>query len=245
MSDDQLPAVQDAAPSTLLAAIVGMAKDPAVDVTKLQAVLEMQERLERRQAEREFIAAFARLSAMMPRVKKNGTISLIDKQGVNKGSIAFAKWEDMDKILRPLLAEEGFSLSFDSVVRPGDGGGLIVTGTLMHRDGFSRTASIPLPLDVGPGRNNLQAGGSTLAYGKRYTTEMLVNIVREGEDNDGNDLISVEQAAELDGMMREMGVDPPKFLQQFFGDPDIRKLAAANVAPAKNMLLSKKRKGTP
>ena len=245
MSDDQLPAVQDAAPSTLLAAIVGMAKDPAVDVTKLQAVLEMQERLERRQAEREFIAAFARLSADLPRVKKNGTISLIDKQGVNKGSIAFAKWEDMDRVIRPLMAREGFTLSFDSAQRAGDGGGLVVTGTLMHRDGYARAASMPLALDVGPGRNNLQAMGSTLSYGKRYCAEMLLNIVREGEDNDGNDLISVEQAAELDGMMREMGVDPPKFLQQFFGDPDIRKLAAANVAPAKNMLLSKKRKGTP
>ena len=65
------------------------------------------------------------------------------------------------------------------------------------------------------------------------------NIAKKGTLSEG-DLISVEQAAELDGMMREMGVDPPKFLQQFFGDPDIRKLAAANVAPAKNMLLSKK-----
>jgi ERF superfamily len=239
VSDEQLPAVQDAAPQTLLAAIVGMAKDQSVDVHKLQAVLEMQERLERRQAEREFIAAFARLSAKMPRVKKSGVINL----GPGKGSIPFAKWEDMDKILRPLLAEEGFSLSFDSTMRPGDGGGLIVTGTLMHREGHSRAASMALPLDSGPGRNNLQAAGSSLAYGKRYTTEMLVNVVREGEDNDGASLISVDDAAELDAMMREMGVDPPKFLQQFFGDPDIRKLAAANVAPAKNMLLSKKKRG--
>jgi hypothetical protein len=45
-----------------------------------------------------------------------------------------------------------------------------------------------LPIDSygsGTGRNELQARGGTLAYGKRYTAEMLLNIVREGDDTDG------------------------------------------------------------
>src|SRR5271166_90215 len=114
MSDDLLPMnVTYAAPSLvpatrpgeLLAAIVQLARDKDVDVTKLEAFMHMQERLEARQAERAFIAAFSRLSAKLPRIAKNGTITLITKEGVNKGSIPFARYEDMDKVLRPLMAE--------------------------------------------------------------------------------------------------------------------------------------------
>ena len=98
--------------------IVALAKDPAVDVTKLDAILKMQERLEVRQAEREFTAAFARLAGKLPRVKKNGTITLITKEGVNKGSIPFARWEDMDKMIRPLLVDEGFADDVQFLERP-------------------------------------------------------------------------------------------------------------------------------
>jgi len=235
------PAVAEA-PGTLLAAIVGMAKDPAVNIPALQALMAMQERLEERAAKREFIAAFARLSADLPRVKKGGTIPLVTKDGKDKGSIAFAKWEDMDKVIRPLMVREGFTLSFDSVVRPGDGGGLIVTGTLMHRDGHTRTASMPLPLDTGPGRNNLQAGGSTLSYGKRYCAEMLLNIVREGDDDDGKlggkRFITAEQVAELRKYLDATKSDDAAFLQHF-EVARVENIEVAAYAPARNMLLAK------
>jgi hypothetical protein len=85
------------------------------------------------------------------------------------------------------MAEEGFTLSFDS--KPHDRG-ITITGTLLHRDGHSRSATMLLDEDRGPGRNNLQAMGSTLSYGKRYTAEMLLNIVREGDDKDGRAVIA-------------------------------------------------------
>lgn len=230
------------APGSLLKAIVEMAKDPSVNIPALKELMAMQERLEARQAEREFIAAFARLSADLPRVKKNGTIALVTREGKDKGSIPFARWEDVDKIVRPLMVREGFTLSFDSVVRPGEGGGLIVTATLMHRDGHTRTASMPLALDGGPGRNNLQAGGSTLSYGKRYTTEMLLNIVREGEDDDGKlggtRFITAEQVDELRRYLKATSTDEAAFLQHF-EVASVENLQVAAYAPARNMLLQK------
>lgn len=237
---DAPPPALTAQPGELLTAIVTLAKDPAMDVAKLSALLEMQERMEDRQAERSFIAAFARLSADPPRVKKNGTIDL----GKGK-AIAFARWEDIDKVIRPLLEREGFSLSFDSAQRPGDGGGLVVTGTLMHAAGHSRTASMPLPLDAGPGRNNLQAMGSTLSYGKRYCAEMLLNIVREGEDDDGKfggtRFITAEQVDEIEKLIEEKGADRWKFLE-LLGVADTANIEVGAYAVARNMLLSKKSK---
>lgn len=215
------PIIQEG-PGALLNAIVMLAKDDAVDVTKLQALMGMQERMEERQAEIEFNRALAQLPPM--HVKKNGTIDLTSKDDKDKGKqrkpVPFAKWEDMADVIEPILHQHGFRLMFDSVPRQSDGGGLVVTGKLLHRDGHCKTASMPLALDTGPGRNNLQAMGSTLSYGKRYCTEMLLNIVREGIDDDGKSAetsyVNDEQAHDLLVKMEEAGVTGAEKMQAFF-----------------------------
>src|SRR6478672_1774071 len=138
---EALPAVEAERPGaqSLLPAVIALAKDPDVNVEKLEALLRMQERLEARQAEAEFSAAFARLAGKLPRVRKDGRVTLI-KDDKDLGSYSFARWEDIDRIIRPLLTEEGFGLSFNSRPRGEQGGGLIVSGTLMHRDGHSISA---------------------------------------------------------------------------------------------------------
>lgn len=231
-------------PRSLLAAIVQMASNPAIDVAKLDALLQMQERLEVRQAEAEFNQALARLAGQMPRVKKNGRVEL----GPGKGSYPFAKWEDIDRIIRPLMEAEGFTLSFTSQPRTAEGGGLVVTGVLKHRQGHSLSASMPLPLDTGPGRNNLQAGGSTLSYGKRYCAEMLLNIVREGDDDDGvrggNEPISDEECAELARGLTETKSNTDAFLQ-YMGVAAIPDIQKRDLTAARNAINTKRRKGAP
>ena len=236
------PVMQE--PNSLLPAIISLAKDPSVDVSKLDALLKMQASMEERQAKQEATAAFTDLTGELPRVKKNGTIKLI-KDGVSKGEIAFAKWEDMDKVIRPLLVKHGFTLSFDTVERAT--GGIMVTGELMHRSGHVRTASIPLALDTGAGRNNLQAMGSSLSYGKRYCAEMLLNIVREGDDDDGNKggvaYVTPEQCEELQGLIRETGTDEKRFLNTM-GVEELGQIHQAAFTPGMNMLLSKRKKAS-
>lgn len=203
-------------PGAVLAAIVELAKDPAVDVSKLDALLKMQERMTDREAEVLFNKALMRLPPI--HVTKRGTVTLESKDGKNKGqSYKFAKWEDMAPIIEPLLFQEGFRLMFNSQQRAGDGGGLVITGTLLHEAGHSKSASMPLPLDTGFGRNNLQAGGSTLSYGKRYVTEMLLNIVRDNEDDDGKSggkpqSLSNEQIEQLLAKLKDAKINPGAFL---------------------------------
>jgi hypothetical protein len=215
---EHVPATLTEQPETLLHAIVQMASNPAVDVTKLQAILEMQERLEGRQAERAYNVALAQTQAEIPHISKLGTVAL----GSGTGSSKFARWEDMDKVLRPLMDKHGFTLSFDTGERGKDGGGAIVTGILRHREGHSERASISLPLDSGPGRNSLQALGSTLSYGKRYVAEMLFNMVRKGEDNDAADFgkkyVTQEQADELVALLKEAGRQEGSFIPAMASD---------------------------
>lgn len=211
-------------PGNLLTAIVSLAKDPAVDVEKLNALLSMQERLENRQAEAEFNRAFHEMEPQIPRIKRDGTLEYpVDKNrpdGPKRQIAKFAKWETIDASIRPILRQFGFSLSFNTAPRQGDGGGLVITGTLLHVAGHSKQASMPLPLDTSGGKNNLQGGGSTFSYGARYVTRMLLNIVTEGDDDDGVlagiHYISDEKAGELRVLMKEAGRMEGPFLDRFF-----------------------------
>jgi len=238
--ENMAPAVLDGQPGSLLAAIVAMARDPSVDVTKLSAILQMQERMEERQAAAEFNRAFAAMEPLLPRVKKNGTVEYKGAKAFN-----FARWEDIDAVIRPIMREHGFSLSFDTAPRTSEGGGLIVTGTLLHISGHSKSASIPLALDASGGKNNLQGGGSTFSYGKRYCTTMLLNLTFEGEDDDGQRggtvYINDEQLAKIIDLIKETKADTVAFLR-FLGVDALTDIEVKNYPSAVNALLAKKQK---
>lgn len=236
-SDGEIATSSDSV--SILGIIAQAATDPRVDVVKMQALLDMQERVMARQAEADFNAALARMNTDQLRVRKNGTVDL----GPGKGSYKFARWEDMDRVIRPIMQREGFTLSFDTA--PKEGGGIIVTGTLLHSRGHSKSASIPLALDTGAGRNNLQAMGSTLSYGKRYCAEMLLNIVREDEDDDGQRggalFITLEQAEQIEALLTETKSDRVGFMR-YFGIEAITEIRAEQFTAAVNSLNVKKSK---
>jgi len=154
-----------------------------IDHNKLDALLRMQREIVADDARGQFNRALHAAQSEMPRVKKNSTIEL----GQGKGSIPFANWEDVDAVVRPIAQKHGFSYTFSSEERTRDGGGVNMHGTFRHVAGHSETVSMVLPLDSGPGRNNIQSAGSTNSYGKRYLTENFFNVVREGVDDDGRE----------------------------------------------------------
>ena len=60
-----------------------------------------------------------------------------------------------------------------------------MTGVLRHRAGHEEEAEIELPADASGDKNPVQAVGSTMSYGQRYVTRMLLNLTSRGEDDDG------------------------------------------------------------
>jgi len=222
---EQLPVIPEG-PGALLSAIGQLARDPTVNIANLQALMTMQERLEDRQAERAYAEALRSAQAEVPQVERLGHVDL------GKGTgYTFARLEDLDHVMRPIMEKHGFSIIYDRVMR--EGGGLIVTATLAHTGGHSKTASFPLPLDTGPGRNNLQAAGSTDSYARRYLLEGFFNIVRKGADDDGKSggakYILAEQVAELQGLLKEAGRDERTFLERLFVGSNIRSLTEIEV----------------
>ncbi|TXH43387.1 MAG: hypothetical protein E6Q97_34235, partial [Desulfurellales bacterium] len=171
-----LPATDSmAVAANMMSIIEKMAENPNVEVDKMTAILDMQERIWNKQAEIAFNRDFALMSQVMPRIKKTRGVSYKDKEDGNKLKEAFkyALFENIDEVVRPLIDQFGFSLSFTS--EPRDGGGLVVTGILAHREGHSRKTSLPLAIDTSGGKSNLQGMGSTSSYGRRYATCILLN----------------------------------------------------------------------
>jgi hypothetical protein len=157
------------APSTanFLQVISQAVLDPSVDIVKMHGLLDVQERMMNKQAEINFNADFHQLQMDLPRITKDGKI-------IHKGKLiaSYAKYETIDTVIRPLLVKYNFSLRFNTEPTANK---IIVTGTLSHRDGHSITDKIPLDVEAGGAKNNVQGVGSTIAYGKRYLVGMMLN----------------------------------------------------------------------
>jgi hypothetical protein len=173
-----LVAAESAYPSpaqTGLASVIQrLAENPNVDLAKLEKVIELQERILAYEAKSAFDAAFASLQGELPTIH--------EKARTDKGK--YAPLEDIISAVRPLLAKHRFSLSHRTEW-PTDGRVKII-GILAHADGHEKTSEFLTQADTSGSKNAVQALGSACAYGRRYTTKDLLNIVTTGEDDDGN-----------------------------------------------------------
>lgn len=175
-AEDASGALQDYN-SGLLEVIARAARDPSVDIDKMERLIAMQERVQARDAEIAFSQAFSDMQPELPGITKGNQI-------VHKGQVIseYAEWADISKVITPIMAAHGFSLSF----KPQHKGGVVsVTGILRHRLGHKDESTLDLPADASGAKNAVQAIGSTISYGKRYVGCPLLNIVTEGEDDDG------------------------------------------------------------
>jgi hypothetical protein len=205
--------VERAAPAeTFAGVLMQMLADPNIPADKMEVVMKMRREVLGDQAREAFMEHFAALSAELPQVERDGTVELV-KDGRSMGKYAFTTIENMDTILRPLLAKHGFAISFASVDNKES---ITITGTLSGW-GWERTSTYTLPPDAGPGRNALQARGSSRRYAKRYIVDDLVNVVRKGKDDDARGameaLIDATQVKELVTLIRATATDEAAFLK--------------------------------
>jgi len=220
-------------PEGVLDVIARAASDPTVDVGKMEALLNMQERLMKMSAEQQFNAALVDLQAEVPRVSKLGQI-------LNKGVIQskFARYEDIDKAVRPLMRQYGFAVSFDN---PKTQGGLMdFTAELRHRAGHKKEYHLSLPIDKSGAKNDTQGAGSTFSYAKRYLLCDILNIITEGEDTDANPiaLITDSQRMDIETIIHDKKINVTGFLR-WLGVPTLADIPAARFKEAWSALEKK------
>lgn len=195
--------------SALISMIERAARDPNVDLDKMERLFVMQQAAHDRRAKAAYFAALSEMQPKMPVVGKRGAISKYEKDdrggktGRQEVMTRYAKWEDVVEAIRPTMAEHGFAISFRIAYPTPDR--ILVTGVLSHAEGHSEETSMSLPIDNSGAKNNVQAWGSSVSYGKRYTAFALLNIVARDEDDDGklaggaanSGLVTADQVAEL------------------------------------------------
>jgi hypothetical protein len=234
-----LPANRE--PTSMLAVIARAAADPACDVQKMQALLDMQRQIEEREAIKAFTSSFMQLQHDIPAIRRDGKIEIREKDGGGQRSgrvqqsTPYATFNAIMKAVAKPLKKNGFALSF-ATEPSADGARIIVRGILDHEGGHQRTTSFPLPAETSGSKNNVQGWGSSMSYGKRYCTIALLNIVSEApedRDTDGTEgnfkaakggvLIDAEpvkkitsaQANTLWKKMEACGVKESNFLQHY------------------------------
>lgn len=154
-----------------------LAANPSVDVSKLERIIELQERILKHEAEAAFNAAFAEMQPEIPVILEQK-----HKSGEG-GAWSYAPLEDIVAPLRPILAKHGFSLSHQTEWP--DAKTVKVIGILTHKVGHARKSEFQAGADNSGSKNAIQALGSSVSYGKRYTTKDLLCIVTRGEDDNG------------------------------------------------------------
>lgn len=155
----------------LLPMIERAARDPNVDVDKMERLMAMMERVEARNAEAAFSADLAEMQDALPSIGERGNAA---------GRYTYALWEDINAAIKPVLKRYGFALSF----RTDFTDGIAVTGVLSHKSGHKIETTIKLPSDASGNKNAVQAVASSVSYGKRYTASALLNLTSHGEDDD-------------------------------------------------------------
>jgi hypothetical protein len=211
-SSKVFPAPAELAPAgdAFLAMIAAAARDPQVDIAKMQQLLEMRERLMAQQAEMAYTEAMNRVQNAVPPIYKTRKI-------IVKGQLRskYAALEDIDKLLRPLIIQEGFSLSSSTEDVPPKSTKLILT--VKHRMGHKESFSLVLPIDKSEYRSESQNVASTVSFGRRTLLCLAFNVITLDIDTDGNppsEFISQEQALTIFTLLRDCRINPKdeKFL---------------------------------
>ena len=94
--------------SPMLAMIERAARDPSVDVDKLERLMLMQERMQAKMAESAFNDAMSDAQARMRTIGADAN----NPQTRSK----YASYGKLDSVLRPIYTDNGFSLSFESLL---------------------------------------------------------------------------------------------------------------------------------
>ncbi len=165
----------------MLALVERAARDPAIDVAKMERLLDMAEKVHARKAEAEYDAAMNAAQGEMRPVAN-------DSDNPQTRS-RYASYGALDKALRPIYTAHGFSLSFGTASPGVDR--VTVKCRISHCGGHTERVEIDMPADGkgakgGDVMTKTHATGSAVSYGMRYLLKMIFNVATGEYDDDGN-----------------------------------------------------------
>jgi hypothetical protein len=189
----------------LLAMIADAARDPAVDLAKLQGLMALKKEVEADRARRAFFAALALAKGEFGPIIKTRVVDYPHKDERGRTSYKHEDFFDVAIVVDPVLSKHGLSYRPKSTQ---EGGRIKVTCILSHADGHSEENSLESIEDKTGQKNAAQAIASTVTYLQRYTLKEALGIAA-GRDDDGGDpdpdqgLIDGDQLIQIQELLKE------------------------------------------
>lgn len=179
---ESTPAVVGSEAATLISIISQAARDPSVDINKMERLMEMHERLTAREAEKAFNVAMTACQLAVKQVAADAENSQTRSK--------YATYAKLDSVLRPIYTKHGFALSFDEHDSPKPEHVRVVC-YVSHIGGHQRTYHRDMPADGkgakgGDVMTKTHAAGAAGSYGARYLLKGIFNVAIGEYDNDGN-----------------------------------------------------------
>lgn len=238
---ETIPVVQSET-AAIISMIERAARDPAVDIDKLQRLMDMRKTIDMEAAERAFNTAMKAAQAEMGRISADAE----NKQTHSR----YATYAKLDSVLRPIYTKHGFSLSFDEDESPKPDH-IRCLCYVSHDAGHTRTYRKDMPADGkgakgGDVMTKTHATGAASSYGARYLLKGIFNVAIGEDDRDGNDpepsgVISGDQLERLIALADEVGADKSKFCT-YFKIGGVAQLPAKDFDYAVKLLESKRAK---
>lgn len=207
------------------------------NVAAVGEIVKLYERMQERDAEKDFAKAFVALQAEMPNVKAVKAIPS------NDGSVRsrFAPYEEIMSEVAPLLKKHGFTVTFSTDFKEGR---IIKICTLQHVSGHSRTNQFAVRIGSGPPKaSEAQADGAASTYAKRFALCDALNIVIDTDMDAAAEgaPITKEQADELEHRVQMTNSNKDAFLR-FAGAPSYSEIPSSKYPILDDFLKKKERR---
>lgn len=241
--ESNLPATTDPTPLQLMQLAIEKygPEGAAQAVGVMERLVELQERMEDRQAGKDFAGAMADFQMECPDIPKSKKVRIITGKGTQL-AWDFAPIDKIMNTIRPVLHKHGLSVTWDSETAEQKIKGI---ATITHRSGHSKTASFGMPVDASGVMGTSHKHASALSFVIRRAVLLVLGIVTADDADSDNDMvddekISDEQALDLQALIDETKTDKARLLKWAKAD-SLADIRAVNYAGIIAHLNTKKR----
>ena len=167
--------------------MISVAVQNGHQISELSSLIELQEKVERREAEKAFYAELVAFQQVAPTILKTKNVSF------GNTNYNHATLDQCVSAIRDALIESGSKLAFTFETGYSDGT-VIVTCVIRHELGHEKRTSLPAPPDSSGQKNSIQQVASTVTYLQRYTLLAAFGVATSDTHPDTDGRVELDTA---------------------------------------------------
>jgi len=185
-------------------ALIEIVQRKDIDPDRLEKFLDLQIKMEDRQAEKEYYAAMANFQNECPIITKSKKVQFTSGSG-KETKYDYAPLDEIVSIIKPILKNNGLSYSFNMFELEGTKQANLIT-TIQHISGYKKSFNYHFdPIHDDSRMNISQRRKSAITFAKREGLESALGLVTTGVDDDArravDEMATPQQIAKIKALM--------------------------------------------